>query len=205
MARYADRVNVMYAGRIVESGTTQQVLRQPRHRYTAGLIAAVPHLDWPRQQAAQHHSRPAAQPGEAAVRLCLPTALSGGDVCLRDDARRQDRRRPPLCLRQSRFATATAADPLRIVTGATTRAIAAPLLSVRGLTKEFELGKGLTVRALHGIDFDVPAGGTLGLVGESGCGKTTVARTLLRLEEATSGTANYRGPRHSGSASKSRT
>ena len=50
VARYADRVNVMYAGRIVESGTTQQVLRQPRHRYTAGLIAAVPHLDWPRQQ-----------------------------------------------------------------------------------------------------------------------------------------------------------
>ena len=66
-------------------------------------------------------------------------------------------------------------------------------MSVRGLTKEFELGKGVTIRALHGIDFDVPAGGTLGLVGESGCGKTTVARTLLRLEQATSGSANYRG------------
>ena len=48
VARYADRVNVMYAGRIVETGATAEVLASPRHRYTLGLLGAVPHLDRPR-------------------------------------------------------------------------------------------------------------------------------------------------------------
>ena len=48
VARYADRVNVMYAGRIVETGTTEQIFTQPRHPYTMGLMASVPRLDLPR-------------------------------------------------------------------------------------------------------------------------------------------------------------
>ena len=76
----------------------------------------------------------------------------------------------------------------------------APILEVRDLVKHFEVGAGLSlrqtsgvVRAVDGVSFDLRRGETLGLVGESGCGKSTVARTLLRLEEPTAGQALFRG------------
>jgi len=50
VARYTDRVNVMYAGRIVESGTTRQIFARPRHPYTIGLMGSVPRLDRPRAE-----------------------------------------------------------------------------------------------------------------------------------------------------------
>ncbi len=74
-----------------------------------------------------------------------------------------------------------------------------PLLSVRELTKHFPIKKGLfgrsagAVRAVDGVSFDVMPGETLGLVGESGCGKTTTGRMILRLIEPTSGTVAFEG------------
>jgi oligopeptide/dipeptide ABC transporter ATP-binding protein len=74
-----------------------------------------------------------------------------------------------------------------------------PLVSVRDLRTWFPIKKGVLqrtvghVKAVDGVSFDVAAGKTLGLVGESGCGKTTVGRTLLRLIPATSGTVSYKG------------
>jgi len=74
-----------------------------------------------------------------------------------------------------------------------------PLLSVRGLKKHYPITEGLLrreverVRAVDGISFEVSRGETLGLVGESGCGKSTAARTLLRLEEPTEGTVALDG------------
>ena len=73
------------------------------------------------------------------------------------------------------------------------------LIEVRDLTKHFPLTKGVllrrqvgAVRAVDGVSFDVFQGETLGLVGESGCGKSTTARLLTRLLEPTSGTITYR-------------
>ena len=74
-----------------------------------------------------------------------------------------------------------------------------PLLSVRGLEKHYPVTEGLLSRevgrvcAVDGIDFDLRRGETLGLVGESGCGKSTAARALLRLETPTAGTVRFDG------------
>jgi oligopeptide/dipeptide ABC transporter ATP-binding protein len=74
-----------------------------------------------------------------------------------------------------------------------------PLLSVRGLAKHFPIKKGLFgkpggfVRAVDGVSFDVMPGETLGLVGESGCGKSTTGRMILRLIEPTAGSVEFDG------------
>jgi oligopeptide transport system ATP-binding protein len=74
-----------------------------------------------------------------------------------------------------------------------------PLVEVRDLRTYFPIRRGVLsrtvghVKAVDGVSFDVPAGRTLGLVGESGCGKTTVGRTLLRLIPATGGTVRFKG------------
>lgn len=68
-----------------------------------------------------------------------------------------------------------------------------PLLQVRSLKQHFDLGKGQVIRAVNDISFDIRAGETLGVVGESGSGKSTTGRTILRLNEATSGEVLFKG------------
>src|SRR6476619_5878936 len=83
-------------------------------------------------------------------------------------------------------------DPLKMPPPAT--AARDTLVSVRGLVKHFP-GEGSddVVRAVDGVSFEIFAGETLGLVGESGCGKSTVGRCLLRLIEPTAGEVNFEG------------
>jgi oligopeptide transport system ATP-binding protein len=76
--------------------------------------------------------------------------------------------------------------------------MSAPLLSVRGLAKHFPVrrsaaGARAVVKAVDGVDLDLDAGRTLGLVGESGCGKTTLGRLVLRLVEPTAGSVVFEG------------
>ncbi len=78
--------------------------------------------------------------------------------------------------------------------------MAEPILEVRGLVKHYPLTQGIlfkkqvgAVKAVDGVDFDLEQGETLGIVGESGCGKSTVAKMLVHLERPTAGTIRYKG------------
>ncbi|WP_030795229.1 ATP-binding cassette domain-containing protein, partial [Streptomyces sp. NRRL S-920] len=75
-----------------------------------------------------------------------------------------------------------------------------PVLEVRGLVKHYPLTQGVLIRkqvgavkAVDGVDLDLYQGETLGIVGESGCGKSTVAKMLVNLERPTAGEIRYRG------------
>ena len=81
---------------------------------------------------------------------------------------------------------------------------AEPLLSVRGLVKHFPVKKGLLqrtvgqVHAVDGVSFDIAPGETLGLVGESGCGKSTAGKAILKLIDPTAGEVRINGERIDG-------
>jgi peptide/nickel transport system ATP-binding protein len=201
VARYADRVNVMYAGRMVEQGRADDVFLRPRHPYTMGLMRAVPRLDRPR--GARLETIEGLPPNLAA----LPPGCRFAPRCPhRIDACAAD---PPLtptdtgglsaCVRAADIAAGTiAAAPAAAGDAPAPAAAEAPLLTVRGLTKHFAVSTGFggrrgTVRAVEDVSFDVRAGETVGLVGESGCGKTTVGRLILRLETPTAGEIRFDG------------
>ncbi|MEF3310363.1 dipeptide ABC transporter ATP-binding protein [Paenibacillus sp. GYB004] len=68
-----------------------------------------------------------------------------------------------------------------------------PLVEIRNLKKYFNIGKGQTLKAVNDISFNIKQGETLGVVGESGCGKSTAGRTILRLYEPTEGSVQFNG------------
>lgn len=67
------------------------------------------------------------------------------------------------------------------------------LIEVKGLKKYFNVGKGNILKAVDDLNFYIREGETLGMVGESGCGKSTAGRTILRLYEPTAGSVNFNG------------
>ena len=175
MAQIADDIAVMYHGEIVEQGIARDVLEHPQHPYTQGLLACRPPLD----------SRP----------YRLPTVADY------------------MCDTTPTNATADPSHAVKTASNATTRdaneVIAddkqncdnerVPLISVHDLHVDFTLKKSLfgkpkqILHAVDGLTFDIMQGETLGLVGGSGCGKTTLGRTLLHLIDSTSGTIAYQG------------
>ncbi len=202
VARYADRVIVMYAGRQAEQGAADAVFHRPRHPYTMGLLRSVPRLDRPRGVKLETieglpPNLATAPPGCRFAPRC-PYRLPACD---------QD---PPLiptdtgglsaCIRAAEIASGAINWTSGMVAGSAD-AVAkdrAPLLAVRDLRKFFPVRTGLggskaVVRAVDGVSFDIYPGETLGLVGESGCGKTTVGRLILRLDEPTSGAIHFEG------------
>ena len=76
------------------------------------------------------------------------------------------------------------------------------ILEIKNLCMEFPAGKKKTVKALNNVTFDIYKGENFGLVGESGCGKTTLGRTLIRLYDPTSGEILFNGKNISGKLSK---
>jgi len=201
VARYADRVIVMYASRLVEEGDSDDVFHRPRHPYSMGLLRSVPRLDRPRGSKLETieglpPNAASPPPGCRFAPRC-PYKIA---ICETEPALlRTDTGGLSRCHRHREIAEGKI---VWAAAGADTQHFAqktgAPLLSVRNLTKHFEVRGGLrgangTVRAVDGVSFDIMPGETLGLVGESGCGKTTVGRLILRLEEPTGGDLTFEG------------
>jgi len=207
VARYADRVNVMYAAHIIERGTADDVFLRPLHPYTIGLMRSVPRLDLPRGTRLETieglppdlRSPP---PGCRFAPRC-PYRL---DACLKEITLREiGGGHASACIRADEIAAATLVPDVprgKAAGVATTNGAGKPLLEVECLRKYFEVpahGSGIlssrmvTIKAVDDVSFSIAPGETLGLVGESGCGKTTVGRTVLKLETPTDGTIQFAG------------
>ena len=216
VAGFADRLMVMYAGRAVETGTVREVYSSPRMPYTLGLLGSVPRLD----DDARRPLVPIA--GRPPSLVDLPVGCPFAPRCplVIDDCRTVE---PPLtgddravaCIRADELAREQGADPDIAALAARVYSIQAPadrvepetkprderdrVLDVRGLAKYFPITKGVfrrqvgEVRAVDGIDLDIAAGETLGLVGESGCGKTTTLFQILELATPEQGSVSLFG------------
>jgi peptide/nickel transport system ATP-binding protein len=202
IAETAQRICVMYGGRVVETGPVEQVFQSPAHPYTAGLLACTPRLDNGGQALVPIPGQPpdAAKlpPGCAFAPRC--PLRQGRDICITTrpelDTVDGDRRRSACHFAADTATPHTAAAMPREDPVAADRQ--APLLEVRGLVRHFPIRRGLfagagKVHAVDDISFRIDAGETLGLVGESGCGKSTTSRLLLRLDEPTSGQILVKG------------
>jgi peptide/nickel transport system ATP-binding protein len=172
IAEIADRVAVMYKGRIVEEGSVAQLFMHPQHPYTKGLLACRPPLD---------------------KRLFrLPVTRDFMEIDPQGEMVEK--------AQEVKAFVHSLEIPQELIAGREAMLIQRPLLlEVKDLhtwfpAKKNIFGKVLSwTKAVNGVSFDVREGETMGLVGESGCGKTTLGRTLLRLAEPTSGSIWYKG------------
>lgn len=165
VAEIADDVAVMHKGEILEYGPAEKVLNNPQHSYTKGLLACRPPMGIRLKRL-------------PIVQEFLDGKWSGGTKSiLAELEQKPEERKQHLDRLYSQN----------------------PILSVSGIKTWFPLRKGVFgrvyshVKAVDDVTFDVYQGETLGLVGESGCGKTTLGRSLLRLVEPTGGKVMFDG------------
>lgn len=173
IAEIADDVIVMYRGKIVEKGPVQQIFEDPQHPYTKGLLACRPRLD-------------------KKLRV-LPTVRDFMDE--KPDGTIVERLHESVEQRVHELEFSAQEIDARN----SALAVEKPLLDVKNLEVYFPIKSGLFgkvsgyVKAVDDITFNVKPGETLGLVGESGCGKTTTGRAVLRLVEPTGGSVMFNG------------
>ncbi len=208
VARLADRVGVIYAGQIVEEGLVKEVYRSPRHPYTLALLGCVPRIDADKRQIELR-----AIPG----RIPRPNELADGCIFAPRCPMARDacgKERPALmetgaghssaCLFWSKIEEelGTQHYEQRTLAGQNDDE-GALILEGQDIKKHFSisgggpsslfLGHRPVVKAVDGVSLRVRDGLTMGLVGESGCGKTTLARCIAGLEQATSGHVKLEG------------
>ncbi len=169
IADVADRILVMYHGNIVEQGTLWEIYSNPLHPYTKGLLACRPRMDMKLQ--------------------VLPTV---SDFMPGQDSEETEKK-------SHKYSSVGEALLFNFITDEDLQArkekllSLEPLLKVSHLKTYFPVYKGIFkkvinhVKAVDDVTFDVKRGETMGLVGESGCGKTTLGRSIMRLIEPTEG------------------
>ena len=185
IAEVADRVLVMYAGRVVEQGPSAQVLGAPGHPYAVGLLNAAPSVDHaqPLVGIDGHPPRPGSWPRGCSFADRCARAMPDCLVSVPELV--TDRLGSVRCLHP-------VPHPGDAVAAARTSARTAPELNVGAVLKVAGLQANYgSVPVLHDVAFTIDAGRTLAVVGESGSGKTTLARCLIGLHAEWTGTVSY--------------
>jgi peptide/nickel transport system ATP-binding protein len=173
VAEIADRIVVMYRGKVVEQGKVTDIFKNPKHPYVKGLLACRPTLD------CKYHT--------------LPTVDDFLETKENDDGTIEIYENPEAEKRLRKLESATTSENDSF--SETNK----NLVEVSGLKVYFRSSKGFLggvkeeVQAVNGIDLTIQKGETVGLVGESGCGKTTAGRAILHLIRPTEGTVLYDG------------
>ena len=172
IAELADKVVVMYKGKIVEQGNVWDIFTNPQHPYTKGLLACRPPLE------KRYSFLPTVSDF---MKIDEHGNIIDNNISVEDFTKKlvisESERKEK---QKNLFAKE-------------------PVLKIQNLKTYFPIRNGFFggissyVKAVNNVTFDVYPGETLGLVGESGCGKTTIGRTILRLEEPTEGSMIYRG------------
>jgi peptide/nickel transport system ATP-binding protein len=169
ISEIADEVMVMYRGNILEHKSVSAIFKQPENPYTVGLLACKPNMNLQLKRLPtvadfiNHQDKKKSLATQNLKEIIATYAISNEDIKKRRD----------LIYAQK------------------------PILSVQNLAKWYPIKKGIFAKAknffkaVDEVSFEIYPGETLGLVGESGCGKTTLGRCLLRLIEPTSGDINY--------------
>jgi len=204
VANMAHHVAVMYAGQVVESGTCAQILREPRHPYTRLLLNALPEVTGPNQRLATIPGQvPALDGGIAGCRFA-PRCAWAQDACRSQAPPWEGSPRDGV-----RCPYASGLTPLpealrETVAAAADASATAPLLQVHDVRVHFPIRAGLlrrevgAVKAVDGVSLNIAPGRTLALVGESGCGKTTLGKAIVRLNPLTGGQISFAGADWSG-------
>ena len=199
IASRTNRVAVMYAGKKIEEAATAQLFDGMRHPYTQSLLAAVPKMSTQRERV-----RLAAIPGNPPNLANLDGGCRFAPRCeyVQDDCRRSE---PDLKLENNHafacFHPVQGPRPVEALKTLDNQAqvdTSRTIVEIRGLHKDFPVRKKslfsrerLHISAVNDVTLDVRVGETLGIVGESGCGKTTVGRLIVGLETPTGGTIEF--------------
>jgi peptide/nickel transport system ATP-binding protein len=202
VARLVEKVAVMYAGFIIETAPVRDIYKMTSHPYTLGLLESIPSIEGTEEQLIPIQGSPPDLLKEPTYCPFAPRCPYAIDRCREEN--------PPLLRVSENHLSACwrwedvrqhergARDaPQRAEIGPEGAGSAANennvLLQVRHLKKYFPIRRGLlrrqtgAVQAVDGVSFDIYRGETLGLVGESGCGKSTTGHIILQLQEPTEG------------------